>query len=156
MDRRAAFNRRTAGSNPVVPYMHTKDKGDMAETQVLAELKRIECGVSLPFGDNLPYDMIVDSGGQLYKVQVKHSRYENGCVTFQTRSSNYNTNEVWHETYDGKIDYFAVFSPETGNCYAIPIEEAGSSSMRLRVEEPDNPSPNVNWASDYLLTRSTF
>lgn len=136
--------------------MHTKDKGDLSEAKVLSELKRFEYKVSIPFGDNLPYDMIVDNDGELEKVQVKHGSYNNGCVKFSTRSANSNTNKCWHENYYGKADYFGIYSIETDKCYIVPVDDAGKSSMALRVEEPSTKLDRINWAKNYIIDENSF
>lgn len=40
--------------------MLSKNKGELVEAVVLAELMKREIAVSLPFGDNQRYDMILD------------------------------------------------------------------------------------------------
>lgn len=137
--------------------MHTKDKGDWSEAEVIAKLKSImDCFVFTPFGDNTPYDIVIDINGELLKIQVKTARYVNGSIKFETRSANSNMNESWHTTYGGLIDWFAVYSPDMDECYAVHIDECGSSSKTLRVEEPDVSNPNINWAEDYVLDEDTF
>lgn len=50
---------------------HTKLKGDLGLHLVMIELVRRGIGVSLPVSEHLPYDLIIDIDGKLYKVQVK-------------------------------------------------------------------------------------
>lgn len=55
------------------------------------------------------------------------------------------------EDYKGDTDYFAAYHSEKDAVYLVPIEEASVSRMVIRYEEPDCPSPNINWAEEYLL-----
>ena len=48
--------------------MNTKQIGDISEVTVLAELIKRGYTASVPFGDNDPYDLIVDIGSELYRV----------------------------------------------------------------------------------------
>jgi hypothetical protein len=50
-----------------------KHRGDVAEMQFMIESKNRGFGVSKPFGDNERYDLILDGGRRLWRVQVKSS-----------------------------------------------------------------------------------
>ncbi len=134
---------------------HPKRKGIKTEAIIRAEFVRHGATVLEPFGDNERYDFVVESDGKFHRIQCKTGRKKSGCVVFETRSTGVLTYENVRETYDGDIDYFAVYSYETGDAYLIPIEETGSSSMRLRVDEPGIHSPNINWADEYRLDENS-
>jgi PD-(D/E)XK endonuclease len=51
--------------------MDTKLKGDIAEQAVVLQALRWGWGVLRPVGDRLPYDLVLDLGPQLVKIQVK-------------------------------------------------------------------------------------
>jgi len=55
------------------------------------------------------------------------------------------------EGYDGQIDAFAVYSPSLDETYVVPISDAPSTSMGLRIDEPEKRSPNVNWAEEFRI-----
>lgn len=48
-----------------------KRRGEMAEAAFVAKASRMGFGVAKPWGDSDPYDLIVDTGEKLRKVQVK-------------------------------------------------------------------------------------
>ena len=50
---------------------NTKDIGILSELKVITELVEMGFIVSQPYGDNAPYDFIVDTGDKVLKVQVK-------------------------------------------------------------------------------------
>jgi len=50
-----------------------KRRGEMAEAAFLHKASMLGFGVSKPWGDSEPYDLIVDSGSSLWRVQVKFS-----------------------------------------------------------------------------------
>lgn len=129
--------------------MNTSEIGDIAESRILHEAKKLGFGVLTPFGDNLPYDMVVDTGDDLIKVQVKSGRIENGGVRFNTsRISQRVSNEETPYSED-EIDGFAVYCSETNSSYWVPVEESNNSNMKLRVEETDHDHPAINWAENY-------
>jgi len=51
--------------------MNSKNKGNIGESQALAEFTKRGIQVSIPFGDNARYDLIADFNGKLNKIQVK-------------------------------------------------------------------------------------
>lgn len=51
----------------------TQRKGDLATTQAIATFTRLEMDVSLPVTESAAYDLVVDDGSELKRVQVKYS-----------------------------------------------------------------------------------
>src|SRR5216684_8264623 len=47
-----------------------KRRGEMAEAAFLHKASSLGFGVSKPWGDSEPYDLIVDSGSGLWRIQV--------------------------------------------------------------------------------------
>lgn len=128
---------------------NSKDRGD--ETEALAIHTLISAGyrISIPFGDNDRYDLVVDSGDQLYRVQCKTGwETEKGTIRFNTHSQTTRDGEYHETTYHGEIDAFLVRFQEDESLYWIPIEDAPTQKMELRFDaEIDHPS--INWAADY-------
>ena len=138
--------------------IHTKRKGDIAEQNAITKL--LEIGVDevyTPVGENTRADLVYRMNNKLVPVQIKHGRYENGCVVFNCAGTHFNTTSCGRTTYEGDVDEFMVYSPKTEQIYIIPMDEIGDNEMRLRFETNDNPHSsyhNSNWAEDYEL-RST-
>ncbi|MGB9964571.1 group I intron-associated PD-(D/E)XK endonuclease [Halobacterium sp. CBA1126] len=128
--------------------MESHRKGDLTEATVITELKRREIPVSVPFGDNERYDLVAESAGDLYRLQVKTGWLSDGCVEFHGKSSHTNSSGNVYKTYDGDTDYFAVYCHELEQLYLVP-ETAFETEMRLRVEDPEIEQPSINWAADY-------
>ena len=51
--------------------INSKTRGDETEITIIHDLITAGYGVAIPFGDNDPYDIIVDNDGELYRVQCK-------------------------------------------------------------------------------------
>ena len=131
--------------------MNTKTKGDIAESRVLAELVS-DFDVSIPFGDNTRYDLLVDDGTKIWRVQVKHARCKEGKIKFHTVSKpTLRGNDKENRDYKGDADLFAVYSSEIDTVAYVTIEEVGDRvGMTLRFSKPENgQSKGINWLRDY-------
>ena len=131
---------------------NSKDKGDETEAKAIQTLISNGYSVSLPFGDNDKYDLILDSGENLYRLQCK-TAWENkeSTVRFNTHSQTTKDGEYHEKTYDGEVDAFLVRYPEKETFYWVGIDDASHQKMELRFEaEIDHPS--INWAKDYEFT----
>jgi len=53
--------------------MNTKEKGDFAVSQSIGKFYSMGFEVAMPIGDRKPYDLIIDNGEELFKVQVKYA-----------------------------------------------------------------------------------
>lgn len=51
----------------------TQRKGDIACSQAIARFTSLGYDVSIPFTESAAYDLVVDSDGKLYRVQVRYS-----------------------------------------------------------------------------------
>lgn len=78
---------------------------------------------------------------------------ENGGVQFETRSSGTLTREIAKQGYSGDADVFAVYAPAMERVFIVPIEEAPSTTMRIRVRDAKKDSPKINWTEDYRFGR---
>jgi hypothetical protein len=133
---------------------NSKDRGDETEACAIQKLIKRGFSVSVPFGDNDKYDLIVDDGEQLYRVQCK-TAWENKAETIRFNTHSQTTKDgEYHETnYSDVVDAFLVRFPPIEQFYWIPINEATTQKMELRYEaEIDHPS--INWAGEYEFERA--
>jgi len=128
---------------------NSKSVGDETEVAALHELVSHGYRVSVPFGDNDKYDLVVDDSGTLYRVQCKTAwKNKPDTIRFNTHSQTTRDGEYHETTYEDEIDAFFVRYPETETFYWIPVREATTQKMELRFEaEIDHPS--INWASGF-------
>lgn len=133
---------------------NSKHTGDLTESKALAKLLRHEHTVSIPFGDNSKYDLVVDDGRKLHRIQCKTAwQNKTDTIRFNTHSQTTHRGEYHEASYEGAIDAFLVRAPDRNQFYWIDIDEAGSQKMELRFDaEIDHPS--INWAADYEFTGS--
>ncbi|WP_290817253.1 group I intron-associated PD-(D/E)XK endonuclease [Halovivax sp.] len=131
--------------------MNSKQVGDVTEVRILSRLITEGYSVSTPYGDNDPYDLLVDTGSSIRKVQCKTGWIEGEVVRFKTASKTTRDGRVAMVDYDEAIDVFAVYCNERDEYYWVPVEDAGSKSTYLRVNEPDIDHPRVNRAAEYAF-----
>lgn len=85
----------------------TKSVGDLSELIVALELARAGYSVSMPLGENQRYDLIIDDGDKLSRVQVKTGRLRRGAILFNTYSSHCHRKGVACRPYTDQIDFSA-------------------------------------------------
>ncbi len=126
---------------------HTTEKGNLSESRVLTAYIKAGFIVSLPFGGGAPYDLIVDTGNRLLKVQVKTGRLRKGCILFPTMrfSGHRGTGKSYSE---GEIDLFAVYCPDNEKIYTFPPGDLTEGRLR-HSETRNNQQQKIRWAKDY-------
>lgn len=130
--------------------MNSKAVGELSEGMILARLLQLGYPVSIPFGNNQRYDMIVEENGKFLRAQCKTGRISRNCVSFTTCSTNGFTGE--HRSYHGQIDIFLVYCPINGNVYRIPVDKAGAQACNLRlIPAKNNQRSGVNLAVNFQI-----
>jgi hypothetical protein len=126
-------------------------------TELIVAQKFIELGyiVSIPYGNNSRYDMIVDTDNERYRIQVKHaSLNENGSYTIQTCNS-VSTMSKHERKYYTKQDIDFLVSIIQNQLVVIPVEMITKSASKIfRVELPKYGSKtNCNLIQNYTVER---
>lgn len=130
--------------------MNSKSVGERTEGVVLAHLLKKGMAVCLPFGNNQRYDMVVDDGNGLQKIQCKTGKLKNGCVIFWACSTNGFTGKK--TSYRGQVDAFIVYCPDNEKFYKVPVDEASSTYASLRIDPPRNTQKCfIRWAKDFEI-----
>jgi Holliday junction resolvase-like predicted endonuclease len=133
----------------------SKTKGDLAEMLVAADLLRRGYRVAFPYGEDADYDLILDRGTSLERVQVKHCRSDGRAIEVKCRSHSLTNGRVRavKRCTAASIDWLAVYDPTSDRCYYLPASllGAGRATLNLRLDPPRNAQRlGVHLASDYL------
>jgi hypothetical protein len=129
-------------------------RGDRAELAVAADLVRRGHTVAFPFGEDSDYDLIVDRGGLLERVQVKYAESDGSRLEVRCRSHSLTNGKVRrtkHYTAE-TIDWLAVYDSSTARCFYIPAVELGMgrSTITLRLRPAlNNQRSGVRPAENY-------
>lgn len=125
--------------------------GDIAVAGVLASLLKKGFAILLPFGDSQRYDLVLDKEGKLFRVQCKSGRIRNGCIKFNTSSTEWYKGHR-RKNYKGQIDYFGIYCPELDKSYLVPFDIMAETQGLLRVNPTkNNQSKLVRWSQDYEI-----
>ena len=127
----------------------TFDIGNEAEGIVLGHYIKAGLRVCVPFGTGAPYDLAVDTGTRLVKVQVKTATFGRGCIQCKTRRRNAGYDRTMRRYEKREVDYFAIYCPQLNELYVMSFEAARVSAS-LRVTPTLNKQEKyIRWAKDY-------
>lgn len=125
---------------------HTKNKGDIGLTKIVADLTEQGYYVSLPISEHLPYDLIFDDGKKLRRVQVKYRI--DGVITNRTSFSTKKGLVI--KTYkDDDFDLYAMYLPKVNRCIYIPKFENNKKGITIRTDLPKSNLP-FHWWEDFI------
>ena len=130
----------------------TTAKGEIGEAMILADLQRQGHDVAIPFGHNLPFDLIVirREDGRMEKVQCKYTRSDGRVIKARIQSTS-----AWvHHTYTKEeVDWIGVYDATTRQClYLHSSVWDGQTAVNLRLTPPANrQQKGVRYAEDYRV-----
>ena len=131
----------------------TKQKGNITEMECILAFMKAGYKVSIPYGEDCKYDLVVDINNKLYRIQCKTSHAltnpEDG-FKFKTKSVVITTHGVKENHYEtNEIDYFATMYE--GNCYLVPVGES-NNEITLRFRYPANgQKKGISLAENYRM-----
>lgn len=114
---------------------NTRKQGDVGLGLAIAYFTRQGYSVSVPLTESQRYDIIVDDGENLYRVEVKTTRYRKEGQSFAVMLSTQGGNQSWNgekRKFSARdADYLFVTTSEGSN-YLIPADVAdGKASLVL-------------------------
>lgn len=105
--------------------VNSKKQGDTGMGFAIAYFCKLGWTVSIPITDSQDYDLVVDNGERLLKVQVKTSKYKtkHGIyqVSLKTCGGNRSCQKI--KNFDKNSSDLLFVLLENGNVYLIPREE---------------------------------
>jgi len=127
----------------------TNVKGQIAQSK--AELRAIELGFipSKPIFD-ARYDLILDNGGELKRVQIKYAgSYRNGVVVAKLEYNHRNGDRKFYK--EDEVDGLIVYIPRLDKlCFFEPEFFIGKSALWIRIEEPKIKNKNIIFAKNHI------
>ena len=126
-------------------------------TELIVAQKFIEKGyiVSIPYGNNSRYDMIVDTDKNRYRIQVKHASInDNGSYTVNT-SNTVTTASGNSKKYYTKKDVDFIVTIIEDQLVVIPVEmvEHSQSKIFTTVLPQYGAKSNCNLIEDFSVER---
>ena len=132
----------------------TYDRGNISEGIVMSAYIKAGLMVSVPFGTGAPYDLIVDNGSRLCKVQVKTGWFWKGCILYKSqrrvREAHPHAARPYTET---EVDYFVIYYPPADSIYVVPFKMFGGTGC-LRIDPVQNGQKKlIRWAKDFTWVK---
>ena len=134
----------------------TKDKGNLGELKVMADLAAKGISIAQPYGDNLPFDLIAitrtDTNFSFTKVQVKHVALRNGKIEIRAYSQKWNKTRIKsREAYkDHEVDIIAAYCPDVDKVFYVRYNEVVGNTFNIRVyPAKNNQKQRVHLAEEY-------
>ena len=131
------------------------DKGAIAEAEITAAAVRLGVVVARPLSEGRRYDLILDTGPRLLRVQCKWARHQESVISCKLATSRHTpTNGYVVTTYStSEIDALALYCAELDRCFLIPIARAsGLTYIHLRTAPArNNQRQLINLAEDFDL-----
>lgn len=142
-------------------HSETSVIGDTGESKAIFEFTRRGIPVSIPLGNNLPYDLIIDDCcGSLYKVQVKTiSSIRNGKMHLSLTRTYYLRNSGNGDALYTKddVDLFFLYCLENDDCILVPFKDVqglSEANFRYTNNPPLNTYPKVRYVEDFYIERT--
>jgi hypothetical protein len=131
-----------------------KEKGDLAELIVAADLARRGWEIAVPWGENSDFDLIAFRGDQLERVQVKYSGASPDIVQVRCHSQSLTNGRVRQvKRYTAAmIDWIAVYHQPSDRCFYVPASELGNGRAMLHLRlapSLNNQRAGIRLADDY-------
>ncbi len=124
-----------------------KSQGELVELRFLLRAAELGLNVSKPYGDSAPYDFLVESGGEVFKVQVKSTGFRAAkcrayvCATHRN-SARYRAREV---------DFIAAYIISEDAWYIIPLRAISGREVSLHPRFRRNKYRRYREAWDLLI-----
>jgi hypothetical protein len=134
--------------------LSSSQKGAAAEAEIAAALIRLDLVVLRPMCEGRRYDLVVDTGAQLLRVQCKWASRRGGVLTARCITSRHTPSGYRRTLYSAEeIDAVAAYAPDTDSCYLLPVQEIeGHPALTLRLAATrNNQAKGIRWARDYEL-----
>jgi hypothetical protein len=137
----------------VLYSVNSKQKGNLAETAIAFALVKKGYTISIPWGENSPYDIIADDGQKLIRVQCKLGRVRKGSVHVSIGRCFYSKETktcTRRPSASSKFDVFGVYCPELNQCFIVPVGSQ-KTEICLRLQPVPPHVKRVLWAKDFEL-----
>ena len=130
----------------------TDQKGNIAESSIIAAAVKLGIDVYKPVGEGGRYDMIFEVESRLWRIQCKWAPRQGDVVLLRCYSCRRTRDGLIRRRYvGGEIDAYAAYCPDVDRCYFLPFDLFVSrTQIFLRLGPSlNNQRQGINWAKDY-------
>lgn len=132
--------------------MTTDQKGAIAEAAIALAAMKLGVDVYRPLGEGGRYDMILDLGAKLWRVQCKWASRRAETLVVGCESARRCADGFIRRRYTAEeVDAIGAYSLEFDRCFLIPIARVENKpSISLRLSPClNNQRRRINWADDF-------
>jgi hypothetical protein len=124
--------------------LRTSQKGAVAEAEIALAAIRLDLLVLRPVNEGGRYDLAIDVGNKLLRVQCKWASRLGDVLSIRCATSRHTPRGYLKTTYSAdEVDVIAAYAPDTDRCYLVPIDEAaGMATVSLRLAPTPTTSPS--------------
>ena len=135
--------------------LNRKEKGDLAELRVAADLVGRGFRVALPFGEDCDFDLLLIRSASVERIQVKYTESDGRVLEVRCTSHSLTNGRVRKtKRYTAEmIDLLAVYDATTDRCYYLPASllGAGRRVVNLRLQPARNGQKlRIHLATDFV------
>lgn len=133
-------------------FVNSNVKGAVAEMAIAKEAALLGVPVLVPLTEHGRFDMGLEIGGDLLRVQCKWGRRHGEVIVVNLNSSRLTPAGYVRTTYDAsEVDLVAVYCGDLDRCYLLPDSLfVGRRAVQLRLAPPLNGQRAcINLATDY-------
>jgi prevent-host-death family protein len=135
--------------------LSTNEKGDVAEAEIALAAIRAGCTVARPLTDHPPYDLVIEVGDRLLRVQCKWAALQRGVVEIRLGRCRHSPTQgyVRNSYRADEIDAIAAYCDDLKECFLVPVDLVdGQDWLSLRVDPPRNSQrAALHFAADHSL-----
>jgi PD-(D/E)XK endonuclease len=132
--------------------LSTDQKGAIAEAEIAAAAIKLGVGVYRPLMEGGRYDLILEVGSLLLRVQCKWARRHYDIVLVRCYSCRRTREGMIKRCYAAsEVDVIAAYCQDIDRCFLLPSDLFdGRSAIQLRLAPArNNQRVGVNWAADF-------
>jgi hypothetical protein len=131
----------------------TEQKGVLAEAAIVHAAARLGVSVAKPLAPER-YDLVLDLGSTLFRVQCKSAVRTGDVVVIRCRSCRRGPHGMMHRPYTAdEVDAIAAYCAELDRCFLVPVSEfPRRATIQLRLAPArNNQRRGVVWANDFAF-----
>lgn len=133
---------------------NTTFNGDIAELMAASELVQRGYVVSRPLTNGAPYDLLVDMGDGIKRIQIKKAgRTTTGAMRFMLSASKSHRGRK-SVSYFGLVDFVIAVDCERKAFYVICGDDLLRPEISVRIDAPkNNQQTGVRLAASYAIDK---
>ena len=129
-------------------------KGNIAELEIALAAERAGIVTYKPIGEHGRADLVMEIGGELYRVQCKWGRLDRDgdVIVIGVESNRCTPNGYVRTRYErAEVELLATYCDAVDRCYLLPQSLfVGKRAVQLRLKPPKNGQRScINLAEDY-------